>query len=130
MPKILLVDDHPDIVRLLQMCLRSEGYTLLTAHDGERALEVVEAEHPDLVVLDVVMPKLDGYRVLNRIKTDPRLRHILVVLLTVKDQPEDVTLGLDIGADYYLTKPFRPDDIATLVRRALAATPNSCPENE
>lgn len=125
MPKILLVDDHPDIVRLLQMCLRADGYTLLTAHDGEQALEIIQAELPDLVVLDVVMPKLDGYRVLNRIKTDPALRHILVVLLTVKDEPEDLTLGLDIGADYYLTKPFRPDDVASLIRRALTLRPQA-----
>lgn len=119
MAKILLVDDHPDIVRLLQMSLRAEGYTILTASDGVQALSQVATERPDLVILDVVMPELDGIRVLNRIKTDPELASTIVVLLTVRDQPEEVSFGLDVGADYYLTKPFRPDDVAALVRRAL-----------
>lgn len=101
------------------MSLRAEGYTIITAHDGVQALEQIARERPDVVILDVVMPELDGYRVLNRIKSNPELRSTLVVLLTVRDQVEEVALGLDIGADYYLTKPFRPDDVASLVRRAL-----------
>src|SRR4051812_35396189 len=116
MGKILLVDDHPDIVKLLQMALRTEGHTILTAHDGAAALRQIEAEHPDVVILDVVMPPPDGFRVLNRIKTDPEFRETVVVMLSVHDQPEDVTLGLDIGADYYLSKPFRPLEVAMLVR--------------
>jgi two-component system alkaline phosphatase synthesis response regulator PhoP len=115
--KILLVDDHPDIVRLLQYSLRDAGHQVLTALGGERALELVRQERPEVVVLDVVMPDLDGYRVLNRIKTDPELRHTMVIMLTVKDQAEDVALGLDIGADFYLSKPFRPDEVAALVQR-------------
>ena len=121
MSKILLADDHPDIVRLLEIALRAEGHTILTAYDGAQALEAVQAERPDLVILDVMMPQVDGFRVLNRIKTDPELRHITVVMLTVRDQPEDMALGLDIGADYYVPKPFRPGEIATLVRRILHA---------
>lgn len=117
MGKILLVDDHPDIVRLLQISLKSEGHAISSARDGVEALQKIEAERPDVVILDVVMPELDGYRVLNRVKTDPNLRNTVVVMLTVKDQPEDVTLGLDVGADYYLTKPFRPADVTSLVRR-------------
>jgi len=117
MGKILLVDDHPDILRLLQISLKSEGHTILTAGDGAAALEIIAQEHPDLVILDVVMPQLDGYRVLNRVKTDPSLADVTVVMLTVRDQPEDMALGLDIGADYYLTKPFRPTDVTSLVRR-------------
>ena len=117
MGKILLVDDHPDIVRLLQISLKSEGHTISSARDGVEALQKIEEERPDVVILDVVMPELDGYRVLNRVKTDPNLRNTVVVMLTVKDQPEDVTLGLDVGADYYLTKPFRPADVTSLVRR-------------
>src|SRR5690349_5173871 len=105
MAKILLADDHPDIVRLLQVSLKSEGHTIFTACNGKQALEILHEQHPDLVILDVVMPEVDGYRVLNRIKTDPALRDITVVMLTVRDQPEDVTLGLDIGADFYLSKP-------------------------
>jgi two-component system, OmpR family, alkaline phosphatase synthesis response regulator PhoP len=123
MAKILLVDDHPDIVRLLQISLKSEGHTILTAYDGAQALEVIHQEHPDLVILDVVMPEVDGYRVLNRIKTDPSLQHTMVVMLTVKDQPEDIALGLDIGADFYLSKPFKPTEVTSLVRRVFQTCP-------
>jgi DNA-binding response OmpR family regulator len=117
MGKILLVDDHPDIVRLLQMSLRGEGHAIFVAHDGEEALEQLRKEQPDMVFLDVIMPKLDGFRVLNRIKSDPELRNTVVVMLTVRDQPEDVTLGLDVGAEFYMTKPFRPDEVVALARR-------------
>ena len=119
MAKILLVDDHPDVVRLLEMILQRDGYTLLKAYDGVQALEQVRAERPDVVILDVVMPELDGIRVLNRIKTDPELRDTIVVMLTAKDHPEDVTLGLDVGTDFYLCKPFRPAEVSSLVRRIL-----------
>jgi len=117
MRKILLVDDHPDIVRLLEMSLRPDGYTIVTANDGLTALDVARRERPDLMILDVRMPELDGYRVLHRIKSDPELQSTVVVMLTVHDQPEDMALGLDMGADYYLSKPFRPDDVCQLVRR-------------
>jgi DNA-binding response OmpR family regulator len=117
MGKILLVDDHPDILRLLQISLKSEGHEIRTAGNGAEALELIHAEHPDMVILDVVMPEVDGYRVLNRIKTDPSLKDVIVVMLTVRDHPEDMALGLDIGADFYLTKPFRPTDVTSLVRR-------------
>ena len=123
MAKILLADDHPDIVRLLQLSLAAERHTVLTAYDGAAALQTAQAERPDVVILDVVMPELDGLRVLNRIKSDPALRHTSVVMLTVKDHPEDVTLGLDIGADYYLSKPFKPTEVVSLVRRILETGP-------
>ena len=117
MGKILVADDHPDILRLVLISLKAEGHTLLTAATGAEALRMVRDHRPDLVILDVMMPELDGYRVLNRIKTDPELRDTVVMMLTVHDQPEDVALGLDIGADYYVGKPFRPGDLASLVRR-------------
>ena len=117
MRKILLVDDHPDILRLLEMSLKSEGYTIFTAANGRDGLEATRRERPDLVILDVKMPELDGYRVLSRIKSDPDLCRTVVVMLTVQDQPEDMALGLEIGADYSPPKPFRPDDVCHLVRR-------------
>lgn len=120
MGKILLADDHRDIVRLLQMALRAEGHQILCAYDGAEALRLIRQERPDVVVLDVMMPEVDGLRVLNRVKTDPELASTVVAMLTCKDQPEDVALGLDIGADYYLAKPFQPDEVATLVRRIFA----------
>lgn len=120
MAKILLADDHPDIVRLLEMALRSESHTILKAYNGLEALQLARDHHPDVLILDVSMPELDGLRVLTRIKTDPALSDICVVMLTVRDQPEDVTLGLDVGADFYLSKPFRPTDVAALVQRVLS----------
>src|SRR5436853_7593547 len=105
MAKILMADDHPDTVRLLWMCLRGQGNTLFAASDGVEAWELIRKERPDLVVLDVMMPRLDGFRVLNRIRTDPDLRDTLVVMLTAMADLHDMVLGLDIGADCYLTKP-------------------------
>lgn len=119
MAKILIADDHRDIVRLLEVALGPERHTLLCAYDGAEALRQIREEHPDLVILDVSMPELDGIRVLSRIKTDPELWDICVVMLTVQDHPEDVTLGLDVGADFYLSKPFKPADVASLVERVL-----------
>jgi CheY-like chemotaxis protein len=119
MAKILLADDHPDIVRLLALALKAGNHTILAAYDGATALRMVQEQHPDVVVLDIAMPELDGIRVLNRIKTDPDLRDTVVVMLTVRDQPEDVTLGLDVGADFYLSKPFKPTEVASLVQRIL-----------
>ncbi len=120
MGKILLVDDHPEILRLLQFALRNAGHTLLTAADGGEALETIRAERPDVIVLDVVMPVLDGFRVLNRVKTDPELSHTVVIMLTARSHTEDVALGLDIGADFYLCKPFRPDEVSSLIQRVFA----------
>src|SRR5437764_1292260 len=100
MAKVLLVDDQPNIVRLLQITLQKE-HEILTAFDGEEALRIVDAHQPDFIVLDVVMPGLDGYRVLHRVKSDPATQDIGVIMLTVKDQPDDVVLGLTVGADYY-----------------------------
>src|SRR4051812_31882750 len=111
MAKILLVDDHPDVVRLLTMALREDGHELLGCGDGTEALRLVEEERPDLIILDIVMPEPDGLRVLNRIKTDPRLNTTVVVMLSARGEPEDMALGLDVGADFYLSKPFRPADV-------------------
>jgi two-component system, OmpR family, alkaline phosphatase synthesis response regulator PhoP len=117
MGKILLVDDHPHIVRLLQMALSADGHEVLSASNGVEALEKVHSERPDVVILDVVMPELDGMRVLNRIKTDPDLSGTTVVMLTVKVTTEDIALASGIGADYYLSKPFNPRDIQLLMHR-------------
>jgi DNA-binding response OmpR family regulator len=124
MGKILLVDDHPHIVRLLQMALTADGHEVLSAANGVEALEKVHSEHPDVVVLDVVMPELDGIRVLNRIKTDPKTSGTTVVMLTVKVTTEDISLASGIGADYYLSKPFNPQDVQLLMRRIFSSDKN------
>ena len=130
MGKILLVDDHPHIVRLLHMALTADGHEVSSASNGIEALEKVKAERPDVVVLDVVMPELDGMRVLHRIKSDPELSGTTVVMLTVKVATEDISLASGIGADYYLSKPFNPKDIQLLMHRILAPGENCEGERE
>lgn len=120
MARILIVDDQPNIVRLLQMTLEAE-HEILTAYDGEEALKVVANTPPDMVVLDVVMPGMDGFRVLDRMKSDPETAKIPVILLTVRDRPDDIVFGLTVGADYYVPKPFKPEDIASMIRHHFAA---------
>lgn len=119
MATILVVDDHPKIVRLLQVALEPE-HEVLTASNGEEALALVAERHPDVIVLDVVMPGLDGYRVLEKIKSDPETERTTVIMLTAKGGRGDVLVGLAVGADYYLPKPFDPQDVAALIRRHLA----------
>jgi DNA-binding response OmpR family regulator len=118
MARILLVDDHPKIVRLLQVALEKE-HEVLAAYNGEDALRIARETHPDVIVLDVVMPGLDGYRVLHRIRESPEMQDITIIMLTVKDQPDDVMLGFTVGADYYIPKPFNAADIASLIHRHL-----------
>ena len=120
MARILVVDDHPKIVRLLEVALKPE-HEVLTAYNGDDALKIVNEEHPDMMILDVVMPGVDGYRVLHRVKSNPATEDIAVIMLTVKDQPDDVLVGLTVGADYYVPKPFNANDIAALVRRHILA---------
>src|SRR5205823_5323852 len=120
MARILVVDDHPKIVRLLEVALKPE-HEVFTAYNGDDALKIVNEQHPDLMILDGVMPGVDGYRVLHRVKSNPATEDVTVIMLTVKDQPDDVLVGLTVGADYYVPKPLTANDIAALVRRHLAA---------
>jgi DNA-binding response OmpR family regulator len=119
MKKILAVDDHVHIVRLIEVNLAKE-YTVITAADGEEGLEKAREHRPDLIILDVVMPKKDGFSMLAELKADPQLRQIPVIMLTVKVQNADIVRGLHEGAEYYLPKPFHPHEIQALVRRVLA----------
>src|SRR5438874_709890 len=119
MGKILLVDDQPHILKLLQMELETEGHTVVTAGDGEEALAKFQAEPPDLVILDVIMPKRDGFEVLRAIKSNPETQHIPVIMLTVKAQDKDIFEGLKEGAELYLPKPFHPKELVSLVERVL-----------
>jgi two-component system, OmpR family, alkaline phosphatase synthesis response regulator PhoP len=121
MPTVLIVDDEQHIRLLIEQTLEEledEGVELLTAADGEAALDVVANHAPQLVFLDVSMPKKDGFEVARVIKADPRMQDTTVILLTARGQAVDREAGLAAGADDYLTKPFDPDD---LLRRARAA---------
>jgi DNA-binding response OmpR family regulator len=122
MKTILAVDDHAHIVRLIQVNL-SKAYTVLTAGDGEEGLEKARRERPDLIILDVVMPKMDGFAMLSELKADPELSRIPVIMLTVKTQNSDIVHGLHEGAEYYLPKPFHPSELMALVKRVLEGAP-------
>jgi two-component system, OmpR family, alkaline phosphatase synthesis response regulator PhoP len=124
MQKIVLVaDDQPHIVRLIQVNLEKVGYRVVTAADGIEALRKVREEMPDLVILDVIMPHKDGFEVLREIKSDPKLTHVPVIMLTVKTQNADIVEGLREGAEMYLPKPFHPKELVSLIRRALEGGP-------
>src|SRR5579862_6075603 len=115
--KILAVDDERHIVRLVQVNLQRAGYEVVTAFDGKEALEKVESENPDLVVLDVMMPYMDGFEVLKTLRKDPRTRELPVIMLTAKAQDADVFRGWQSGVDCYLTKPFNPMELISFVKR-------------
>jgi DNA-binding response OmpR family regulator len=122
MKKILAVDDHAHIVRLIQVNLGKE-FTVITAADGVEGLEKAREERPDLILLDVVMPRKDGFVVLRELQEDPELRQIPIVMLTVKAQNADIVRAMHSGAHYYLPKPFHPHELIALVRRVLSGEP-------
>lgn len=115
--KILAVDDERHIVRLIQVNLERAGYQVATAYDGREALQKIEAEKPDLVVLDVMMPYMDGLEALKRIRANPATRALPVIMLTAKAQDQDVFQGYSHGVDIYLTKPFNPIELLTFIKR-------------
>ena len=115
--KILACDDEKHIVRLVQVNLERAGYEVITAGDGKEALQKVEEETPDLVVLDVMMPYMDGFEVLQSMRRNPATRDIPVIMLTAKAQDADVFKGWQSGVDCYLTKPFNPMELIAFVKR-------------
>ena len=117
--RILVVDDEIYIVHILDFSLGMEGYEVITALDGEQALEKLKTEKPDLIVLDIMMPKLDGYEVCKSIKSSPETRHIPVILLSAKGRNVDQKMGFDVGADDYITKPFSPRKLVERINQLL-----------
>ena len=117
--RILVADDDPEIVRLVELNLRMEGYDVVIAYDGEEAMQVVNEQMPALVLLDIMMPKLDGYEVCERIRADGRTRHISIIMLTAKSLSADKIVGLTAGADDYVLKPFDPMELVARVRSTL-----------
>jgi len=103
---VLVVDDNEDNVRIVTMFLLARGYQIRIARDGPSALESVRQARPDVILLDVMMPGMDGLQVLDHLKLDPKTASIPVVMMTAKTQDEDVLAGYQGGADYYITKPF------------------------
>lgn len=121
--KILVCDDERHIVRLIQVNLERQGYAVTTAFDGKEGLEKVRSEKPDLVVLDVMMPYMDGFEVLKTMRKEPDTETLPVIMLTAKAQDKDVFEGYHYGADMYLTKPFNPMELVTFVKRILDNNP-------
>ena len=118
--RILAVDDDPLILRLLQVNLEIENYDVLLAHDGQEACEVAIAEKPDLILLDIMMPRMDGLQACKELKANPEVSDIPVVFLSAKAQQEDIDEGLALGASAYLTKPFEPDQLIEVIERLIA----------
>lgn len=123
--KVLVCDDERHIVRLIQVNLERQGYNVVTAFDGKDGLEKIRAEKPDLVVLDVMMPYMDGFEVLKTIRKEPETEALPVIMLTAKAQDKDVFEGYHYGADMYLTKPFNPMELVTFVKRIAAGAGDS-----
>lgn len=106
--RILVVDDEEDMLFAVQLQLEQNGYTILTARDGKAGLEMARTQKPDLVILDLMLPKLDGYKVCRMLKFDQKYKYIPVILFTARVQYKDAKLGYEVGADAYITKPFDP----------------------
>lgn len=115
-PKILIIDDEPSIVNLVTAYLRPEGYEIYTANDGPSGLQAARAYKPDLVVLDIMLPGMDGLELLTRLR---RESDVYVILLTAKTEEIDKIVGLSVGADDYLTKPFSPRELVARIKAAL-----------
>ena len=117
--KILIADDEPNIVAAVEFLLRRNGYEVHVARDGEEALKLVEACHPDLVLLDVMMPQKSGYEVSLRMRERPDWRHIKIIMLSAKGRDTEVSKGLSMGADVYVTKPFSTRELMGKIKDLL-----------
>lgn len=118
-PVVVIADDNDDIRNLLSARLGTRGYDVIATADGQAALDAIHEHHPDIVVLDWVMPVIQGHELCVKLKTDPTTRSIPVVILTARGEEEDRLLGLDLGADAYVVKPFDIDEVDKLLRDLL-----------
>jgi twitching motility two-component system response regulator PilH len=119
--KILIVDDSPTDMKRITLLLKNKGYIISTATDGERALDIVLKDKPDLVLLDVILPKKNGFQVCREVKTDPEIKDVKIILVTSKGQATDKVWGLKQGADGYLTKPFEDQELVKLLAEHVGA---------
>lgn len=117
--RILVVDDEVQLVEMIKMRLEAAGYAISTAYDGQAALEKAKKDKPDIIILDLMLPKMDGYKVCGLLKNDTRYSGIPIILFTAKAQEEDVALGKSLGADAYITKPFDPKLLMTKIKELL-----------
>jgi len=119
MKKILIVDDEADIVEILQFVLETGGYECITAFDGEEGLKLAKEAAPDLIILDVMMPKINGYKISRLLKFDAKYKDIPIFMLTARSQEEDKIIGEETGADEYITKPFQIEYVLEKVKSYL-----------
>lgn len=120
-PRVLVVDDTPSIRFLIRTNLELDGWEVLEAVDGQECLDVIAQVHPDVVTIDAVMPRLDGWSAVTALRSDPATAALPIVMVTTQAQAADVRRGLDAGVDAYVTKPFDPDVLVATVRRVLEA---------
>ncbi len=120
--RILIVDDEPNIVVSLEWLMKREGFETVVAGDGEAALAAVAQGAPDLVILDVMLPRMNGFEVCKRIRSEPRWDRIKVLMLTAKGRDTEVTKGLGLGADAYVTKPFSTKELVAQIKQLLGAS--------
>ena len=125
MKKILLVDDEQDIVETLKFVLEAEGYTCFCAYNGEDGLKLAKEIIPDLMVLDVMMPKINGFKISRLLKYDAKYKNIPIIMLTARSQDSDKKIGEETGADVYITKPFDLDDVVSTVAKLLKEKENN-----
>lgn len=120
MKKILIVDDEKDIVETLSFMLKAKGFDCITATDGEEGLYKAKNESPDLIILDVMMPKINGYKICRLLKFDNKFKNIPIIMVTARSQDEDKLIGEETGADEYITKPFEFSDVLEKINKYLA----------
>ncbi len=117
--RILIADDEMDIVETTKFMLESEGFEVLTAYDGEEALKIARSAYPDIILLDVMMPKINGYKVSRLLKFDKKFQDIPILMITARSQEEDRLIGEETGADEYITKPFEISNVIDLINKYL-----------
>ncbi len=123
--KILVIDDMPNVVTMVKARLEASGYEVITALDGQQGLTYANAEKPDLIILDIVMPAGGGYSVYTRLRMSPKTRSVPVIFLTAKDKPEDVARAYKLGAEYFVKKPYKPEMLLGTVKKVLESSENS-----
>ena len=121
MHRILIVDDEPNIVLALELLMKKEGYEVHTVADGERAVQAAKDFRPDVILLDIMMPKMDGYEVCQSIRSDALLKDVSIIMLTAKGREVEREKGLALGADHYITKPLSTRQVVMKVREILTA---------
>jgi two-component system alkaline phosphatase synthesis response regulator PhoP len=120
--EILIVDDEPSIVVPIQFLMEQQGYNVMVAENGESALDIIYKYKPDLILLDIMLPRIDGYEVCEIVRLDPRYRDIKIIFLTAKGREVEIAKGLALGADAYITKPFSNIELVSKVKELLATT--------